>query len=358
MKKKVFGLIISLIIILGVIGTSYSYLKAEKFSTNNPGLTVSNFGVILLTDMTSVSFPQAYPVLDNEGLLNTPTTFQIKNTGTMIASYKVSLVDKEGIISTMKNSDVRYQLKRTSDLTNETTTLDIKNLDNEGLIDTGNIEVGETFTYELIMWIDYNANPNNLSFSKVVLVEGMQVSNLDQSGANFPELTDNMIPIYYDKISDTEGVWRVADRKNLNETYKWFDYSDFMWANVATVHKDKMDDYYGYSGSEAVTTSDFPVSIATNEEGYVSKQVSSYSNGNKSVQSSTSSHKLTFTTSSEGTLTFDYSVGSEANYDKLTITINNGSTTTTLVSAISGTSSGSKEVALTANTVEVIIVQR
>lgn len=158
-----------------------------------------------------------------------------------------------------------------------------------------------------------------------------------------------MIPVYYDKVSDTEGVWRVADSKNLNETYKWFDYKDFMWANAVTVNKDIMDNYKGYSGPETVKE-DIPVTIETNEEGYVSKQVSSYANGNKGVQSSTSSHKLTFTTSSEGTLTFDYSVGSESNYDKLTITINDGTTTTTLVSAISGTSSGSKEVALTADT--------
>ena len=50
-------------------------------------------------------------------------------------------------------------------------------------------------TYEIVMWIDYDSNPNGQTFSKVVLVEGMQVASLDTSGANYPELLDNMIPV-------------------------------------------------------------------------------------------------------------------------------------------------------------------
>lgn len=352
MKKKIFVFIMTLIVLLGIIGSSYAYLKAERGSGDNT-ISLSNFGVILLQDMTSIEMDNYYPVEDSVGLKNQSTTFQIKNTGSIIAKYKVSLVDGE-TKSTMLNDSVRYKLTRTSSVDNITETFDITNLSLDGLLDEGTIEVDEVITYNLVMWIDYDSNPNNLTFSKVVEVKGMQISNLDESGANYPELLDNMIPVYYDATSDTEGVWRVADLKNLNKDYKWFDYNDFMWANAVTVNKDAMDNYYGYNGPE--TTSDLSVNIETNEEITETKSITTYTSGNKKVNSSASNATFNFTTSSAGVLTFDYSVSSEANYDKLTITINNGSSTTTLVNAISGTNSGSSEYDLSANTSYTLIV--
>ncbi len=347
MKKKIIIIASFLLVVIAFVGSSYAYLKAEKGSVNNNQLTLGDLDVILLTDISNITIDKAVPVEDSEGLTNSKVTFQIKNNAGIIANYKVSLVDGT-TKSTMLNKDVRYQLKRTNEATSETVTMDITNLADTGLIDTGIIETGVTYTYELVMWLDINSNPNGLVFAKNILVEGMQVASLDKSGANYPELLDNMIPVYYDKTSDTEGVWRVADSKNLNETYKWFDYKDFMWANAVTVNKDVMDNYYGYSGAEA--TSELNVNIETNEEITETKSVTTYTSGNKGVNNSTSTATFAFTTSSAGTLTFDYSVSSESNYDKLTIKINNGSADTTLVNAISGTQSGSKEYSLNANT--------
>ena len=235
MKKKIFVLTILLIVVITIIGTSYAYLKAERVSENDPSISIANFGVILLTDMNSINIDKTYPMSDSEGLLNQSTTFQIQNTGSQIANYKVSLVDNDTVKSTMKNEDVRYQLKRTNETTKETVTFDIANLDSTGLLDEGSITAGTILTYEIVMWIDYDSNPNGQTFSKVVLVEGMQVASLDTSGANYPELLDNMIPVYYEATSDTEGVWKKADSKNLDSNYQWFDYDNYMWANAVTV---------------------------------------------------------------------------------------------------------------------------
>lgn len=234
MKKKVIVFATFLLIIIAITGVSYSYLKAERQSEGNNTITLSTLDVVLLTDISNVTLDNAVPVLDEVGLTNQSVTFQIKNDAQELASYKVSLVDGT-TKSTVINNDVRYQLKRTDETSGTTETLEIKNLDATGLIDTGTITVGQIYTYELIMWIDYNSNPNGLTFVKNILVEGMQVASLDKSGANYPELLDNMLPVYYDKTSDTEGVWRVADSKNLDSNYQWFDYDNFMWANAVTV---------------------------------------------------------------------------------------------------------------------------
>ncbi len=54
--------------------------------------------------------------------------------------------------------------------------------------------------------------------------------NLDTSGANEPELVTGMIPVYYDGTT-----WRKADSTNSNSSYKWYNYTDKMWANAVTV---------------------------------------------------------------------------------------------------------------------------
>ena len=48
--------------------------------------------------------------------------------------------------------------------------LEIKNISTTGLIDEGTIDIGEIFTYELILWIDYDANPNNQTFNKCLKI--------------------------------------------------------------------------------------------------------------------------------------------------------------------------------------------
>ena len=334
MKKKIFVFMFLMLVIIGV-SSSYAYLKAEKGSNNNNSLTVDTLDVILLTDINNINLNNEIPKEDSEGLSNPSTTFSIKNNAGMVANYKVSLVDGT-TKSTVLNKDVKYRLKRTNPTTNETVTMDIKNLDGTGLIDTGIIEANQVYNYELVMWLDINSNPNGLVFSKNILVEGMQVASLDKSGANYPELTNNMIPVYYDKTSDTEGVWRVADKKNLNETYKWFDYNDFMWANAVTVNKDVMDNYYGYSGVD--TSKEMNVNIETNEEEITNYNLNeiTFTSSNQGIKSSSSILKLTFTTTSAGNLSFKYLVGSESNYDKLNVVLNDGTTSTNLVSNKSG----------------------
>ena len=49
---------------------------------------------------------------------------------------------------------------------------------------------------------------------------------------NAPVLASNMIPVYYD---ETAEIWKKADLANPNNTYKWYDYNNGMWANAVTV---------------------------------------------------------------------------------------------------------------------------
>ena len=256
MKRKYIYTLATLALVIGVFSMSFGYLKDIKESTDNTTINLANFDVKFADgkDVGEVTFPdKTYPMSDTEGLNNPKITFGIINSGSIAASYKVSLIDGK-VPSTMSNKDAKYQLKK--GVNGETpTVVGIFSLSDDGLIDEGTMNSGDTIDYELIMWIDYDANPNGLTFTKYVSVEGMQIPNLDTSGANFPELADNMIPVYYD---ETNAVWKKADPTNgldpetnkpvttENYPYQWFNYDNQMWANAITVKESgtQTRDYY------------------------------------------------------------------------------------------------------------------
>ena len=70
------------------------------------------------------------------------------------------------------------------------------------------------------------------SFTKTSsnVIEG-KVGKIEKK-PNAPVLASNMIPVYYDETAET---WKKADLANPNNTYKWYDYNNGMWANSVTV---------------------------------------------------------------------------------------------------------------------------
>jgi len=242
-NKKIF---IAVLALFGIVflGYSFSYLTASDGSSGSNTLTLSNFDVKLLTDIENVTIDdgKTYPMTDSEGLNNESVTFAIHNDGTIPANYKVSLVDKD-VVSTLNNSDVRFRLKRKVGNSDQEI-LEPDTLPDTGEIDVGTIAVNETITYELVLWVSYESTANAATFSKAVLVEAVQkTDSLDNSGANYPEILENMIPVYYDNESST---WKKADIKNSVREYQWFDYDNRMWANAVTVKSSgtKTREYY------------------------------------------------------------------------------------------------------------------
>ncbi len=69
--------------------------------------------------------------------------------------------------------------------------------------------------------------------------EGQNGSSLDNI-PNKPELNGDMIPVYYEATSATEGTWKKADINNENNN--WYDYSNQKWANAVTIIADKRDE--------------------------------------------------------------------------------------------------------------------
>ena len=78
-----------------------------------------------------------------------------------------------------------------------------------------------------------------------------KILNLDESGANVPNLVDGLIPVMYDG-----SKWVKADSKNENSTYQWYDYDNKKWANAVLVTSTNRSTYQSASVGTAITESD------------------------------------------------------------------------------------------------------
>ena len=198
-------------------------------------------------------------------------------------------------------------------------------------------------TYKVYLWLDINLYQEREgdTYSGFVHAEAVQVTEkyeihdpIDESGANYPILVKGLIPVVYNEETST---WVKADTESSTSTYGWYDYTNKKWANAVLVSEN----------GKRYTTTDKTVNISNN-----TTTSTGYTSNNKGVNSSTATSTFTITTgSTAGTLSFDYSVSSESNYDKLTIKVND----TIVVNGISGGNSNTYSISATANTTYTII---
>ncbi|MDO4369248.1 MAG: hypothetical protein Q4C29_01780 [bacterium] len=111
------------------------------------------------------------------------------------------------------------------------------------------------------MWISSDVDASSwtkdtkLEYKFKINVSAKETDNLDESGANAPVLTDNMIPVYYDESSDT---WKKADSNNKISAYKWYDYNNNnkMWANAVTVTEANRSTYLNANAGTEIPMDD------------------------------------------------------------------------------------------------------
>jgi len=146
------------------------------------------------------------------------------------------------ITSNLKEESFKYVIMSSYDNVNYTKVKE-DNFVNVNSNDTINIFnelvifANSTMSYKIILYIDGNMlNPTSMqngSLSGVISVSE-HVYNLDTSGANAPELTDNLVPVMYNGTT-----WVTADKENTNETYQWYDYDAKKWANAVLLTQTK-----------------------------------------------------------------------------------------------------------------------
>ena len=273
-KKKVLLIIVSVFLIgLVSIGT-YAIFNTDILTGDNTIKT----GQIKMsyTETNEITMDNALPMKDEEGkVLTNYFDFQVlsyiktkdsDNTKRKI-NYNIVL-EPITVENPLNDSEIKVYLTKVENgaetVVVEPTTIDQINnyiLNNhEDIFSNNKAEV--ITSYRLRAWIDSKVDTNKLSAKKYsykfrVNVNSGNITNekpkLDESGANTPELTSNMIPVYYDSASDS---WKKADSNNGNKNYKWYDYDKKMWANAVTVTNTNRETYLKADAGTTIPMSD------------------------------------------------------------------------------------------------------
>ena len=224
-KKNYIMALAIFFVIVSLSGTTYSlFIKSDTTNTFN-----YNTGILDLefTEDKQITLESAFPKYDSEGVKQTPYTLTIKNTGSLTYQFDLKMLssDSDNVIDNKYiKVKVNDELPHTLFATN--------NVIASNLI----IYPGQELTFKIYIWLDIDTPNNELGkkfIARVVSSGSAIYKTLDSSGANRPDLKDNMLPIYYDEVSKS---WKKADISNTNETYRWYDYDKSMWANTVVLN--------------------------------------------------------------------------------------------------------------------------
>lgn len=224
-KKNYIMALAIFFVIVSLSGTTYSlFIKSDTTNTFN-----YNTGILDLqfTEDEQITLESAFPKYDSEGVKQTPYTLTVKNTGSLTYQFDLKMLssDSDNVIDNKYiKVKVNDELPHTLFATN--------NVIASNLI----IYPRQELTFKIYIWLDIDTPNNELGkkfIARVVSSGSAIYKTLDSSGANRPDLKDNMLPIYYDEVSKS---WKKADSSNTNETYRWYDYDKSMWANTVVLN--------------------------------------------------------------------------------------------------------------------------
>ena len=216
------------------------YTTESLICKSSEDITISNIGPVFNYTKDGEIIP--FKVLassDNTSALNVNFNISTISDNLKVSSFKYVLM------SSKDNNTFEELIK--GDFSNTTNNTQIPLISNNVL--------KETTYYKLIIYIDGNIeNPTSIQNGSITgSVEICATSihkKMDDSGANYPDLVDGLIPVVY---NESTSNWVKAD----TETSKaWYDYDNKKWANAVLVTETNRATYQNASVGTAITESD------------------------------------------------------------------------------------------------------
>ena len=276
-KKMLPALVVLFILI--ALGT-YAFDKVDLLGKQNLGIVANEEVALRLVEGEQDFKVGNTPLSDSAGKAQaTYYEFNIEGVSNVVYNldYYLYLIPKN-VGNTVDASYVKLYLTKVVN-NSETVVVDVTTLDklkdfgfnklvtNSTFNFTSNSKTTKTDTYRLRVWLAEGATDNEETTPDVKETDdglnikaisggysfSMGVSSYKIGEPNKPELTSNMIPVYYDS---TNKVWKKADSSNTNETYKWYDYDNKMWANAVTVTETNRSTYLSANAGTEIPMND------------------------------------------------------------------------------------------------------
>ena len=265
-KKTYVVALAVLFLFVSLSETTYSlFLKSDETNEFN-----YNTGLLDLEFVTDepIKLEEMLPTRDSDAINNKTYNLTIKNTGSLAYLFDLKMLSDEN----EKSIDYKYIKVKVNDYLPHT-------LYSTNCILDSNIIIypNEEITYKINIWLDTSAPNSELgkSFNAKITATGKSVyKTLDSSGANHPKLNNDMIPVYYDKVSNK---WHIADRSNTASTHEWYNYELGKWANVITIN-DSDKQIYDLTGRHNIKIDNLNVDNGNIiiEDNYLDLNISNY----------------------------------------------------------------------------------
>ena len=216
------------------------YTTESLICKSSEDITISNIGPVFNYTKDGEIIP--FKVLassDNTSALNVNFNISTITDNLKVSSFKYVLM------SSKDNNTFEELIK--GDFSNTSNNTQIPLISNNIL--------KETTYYKLIIYIDGNIeNPTSIQNGSITgSVEICAISihkKMDDSGANYPDLVDGLIPVVY---NESTSNWVKAD----TETSKaWYDYDNKKWANAVLVTDTNRATYQSATPGTVITDSD------------------------------------------------------------------------------------------------------
>lgn len=189
-KKVLWYFLISFALVCFLVASFFAYntysLWSPTYSQNDVNKIIAGCFELEVNDLdvnsasTAIKLENTYPMTEDKGLLTSPYLLTIKNTCNIPSEYTVILNKFNN--SNLQNDFIRYQMKNGDNVSTQLLSnankyvLDasLKNdLETErGLsinesfnLATGSLNENETVSYELRIWVDYNATNDTMNKS-------------------------------------------------------------------------------------------------------------------------------------------------------------------------------------------------
>ncbi len=155
-KKYVILVVVTILVsIIALIGATYALLTMTIQGDKKVSLTAGILKVDF-EDGNYINLENAAPVSDAQGQKTTPYTFTITNTGNINAYYHVSL--EEDVNNTLSNSYLKMRLTSNNGYDSGVVKVNSYGTGNFEIKGEETLEPSDKVTYQLWMWLDYNAD--------------------------------------------------------------------------------------------------------------------------------------------------------------------------------------------------------
>lgn len=174
-KKKYIVALTAIALMFSItIGSSYAYLTYVSKTNNTVTINAGTLALVFQNETNTINIQNAVPVKDSVGLEQQQEySFDIKNNGSIPASYKITLQNtcqtSSQIDLCIPDEYIKVGLKIGS---NDYKVVE-RNAKNEYILDTGSLQKGAYNNYKMKIWLDHETpNTYNPKGGKTVVYSG------------------------------------------------------------------------------------------------------------------------------------------------------------------------------------------